>query len=202
MDSPEIKIGSKVNEIVKCSQCKKDTAAAQAYRCKGKKGTTIFVCEGCKNVLEKLFKEETQNPNMPMAVILGVLAGLLTGAVWFGLTVLTNYQVGYVAIGVGFIIGYAVIWGAGKKRGVKLQALSAGITVVTLLISQYFVVHYYLRKFLLENKAKFPGYEGQWVFLSPFNPDVLKQMFSPIGLLIWAVGIYFAYSLPKPKSIA
>ena len=106
-----------------------------------------------------------------------------------------------MAIGVGFLIGYAVIWGSGKKRGASLQILSSGITVLTLLVSQYAIAIYYLRKYLLDHKADFPGYNGQLFLVSPFDPDMLRNMFSPMGLVIWAVGIYFAYSLPKARTI-
>lgn len=200
-DNMEIKIGAKADQIVKCSGCQKEVPTSQCYTYKGKKGESVFLCEVCREATEKAFKAETQNPNMVMAAILGVLAAIIAGVAWFLLSVLTGYQIGYVAIGVGFIIGYAVIWGAGKKRGASLQMLSAAITVVTLLISQYVIVLYYLRKYLLEHKAEFSGYNGQWIFVSPFNPDVLKGMFSPMGVLIWAIGIYFAYSLPKARSI-
>jgi hypothetical protein len=143
MANPEIKIGAKVNEAVTCSQCKKQTTADKAYRCKGKKGTAIFICENCKEVMEKAFKAETENPNIAMAVLLGFFAAIVAGIIWYAFSAITNYQVGYVAIGVGFLIGYAVLLGSGKKRGVRLQMLSAGITVVTLLISQYFLILYY-----------------------------------------------------------
>ena len=200
-DNMEIKIGAKADQVVKCSGCQKEVSAGQCYTYKGKKGESIFLCEACKEATEKTFKEETQNPNMPMATICGMLAAVIAGAAWFLLTILTKYQVGYVAIGMGFIIGYAVIWGAGKKRGVSLQILSGAITLVTLLVSQYVLELYYIRKYLLEQKAEFPGYNGQWIFVSPFSPEVLKDMFSPIGIFIWAIGIYFAYSLPKARSI-
>jgi hypothetical protein len=200
-DNMEIKIGAKANQIVKCNGCQKEVPAGQYYTYKGKKGESVFLCEACRETTEKAFKAETQNPNMVMAAILGILAAIIAGVAWFLLSVLTGYQIGYVAIGVGFIIGHAVIWGAGKKRGASLQILSAAITIVTLLISQYVIVLYYIHKYLLEHRADYPGYNGQWIFVSPFNPDVLKGMFSPMGILIWAIGIYFAYSLPKARSI-
>jgi hypothetical protein len=115
--------------------------------------------------------------------------------------VLTGYQIGYVAIGVGFLIGYAVIFGSGKKRGAPLQIMSAVMTLSTLLIAQYFISLYYVRKYVIEHKAEFPGYQGQWFFISPFNRAILGSIFSPMGILIWAIGIYFAYSLPKSRTI-
>lgn len=197
----QIKIGAKADELVICGQCQGQFTAVQCYTYKGKKGQTVYLCEKCRAVAEKAFKEETQNPNMALAVVLGGIAALIAGVAWYLLTVSTGYQIGYVAIGVGFIIGHAVIWGSGKKRGPSLQIMSAAITVLTLLVSQYFIVLYYARKYLLEHRAEFPGYNGQWFLISPFNSEVIKSMFSPIGLLIWGIGIYFAYSLPKARSI-
>ncbi|MBM3250381.1 MAG: hypothetical protein FJZ09_06035 [Candidatus Omnitrophica bacterium] len=200
-DDFQIKIGAKADESVNCGQCQGQFPAAQRYAYKGKKGQTVYLCEKCHEAAEKAFREETQNPNLAKAAVVGSLAALAAGVAWYLFSVLTGYQIGYVAIGVGFLIGHAVIWGSGKKRGPSLQIISAVITVVTLLVSQYFLVLFYLREYLLEHSAEFPGYNGQWLFVSPFEPDVLKAMFSPIGLIIWGVGIYFAYSLPKARSI-
>jgi Ca2+/H+ antiporter len=135
------------------------------------------------------------------AFLLGMGAAFIAGILWFAISVVTGYQIGYVAIGVGFLIGYAVLFGSGKKRGMPLQIMSAAMTLVTLFASQYFITLFYIRKYLLENKAQFPDYTGQWFLVNPFSPDIIASMISPIGLLIWAVGIYFAYSLPKSRSI-
>ena len=197
----DIKIGAKSDQLVKCSGCQKEVSTGQCYTYKGKKGESIFLCETCREATEKAFKAETENPNMMMAAVMGGAASIVAGILWFLLSVLTGYQIGYVAIGVGFLIGYAVIWGSGKKRGASLQILSSGITVLTLLVSQYAIAIYYLRKYLLDHKADFPGYNGQLFLVSPFDPDMLRNMFSPMGLVIWAVGIYFAYSLPKARTI-
>ena len=197
----KITIGAKADQAVQCSGCQKEVLADQYYTYKGKKGQSVFLCETCRAGIETAYQEETRNPNIAMAAIFGVLASIVSGAAWFLFTVLTGYQIGYVAIGVGFVIGYAVIWASGKKRGLSLQILSTVITTATLLISGYLLELYYIRKYLLEHKADFPNYNGQWVFVSPFHPEVLQDMFSPMGLLIWAIGIYFAYSLPKARTL-
>lgn len=200
-DNTQIKIGAKASESVYCSQCQKEVTGSQCYTYKGKKGEAIFLCDSCREVAEKAFQEETKNPNIAGALFLGALAAIIAGIAWFAITVLTGYQIGYGAIGVGFLIGYAIIFGSGKKRGATLQMMSVALTLVTLFIAQYFISLYYIRKYLLENKAQFPDYDGQWFFVSPFSLEILSTMISPIGLLIWAVGIYFAYSLPKNRII-
>jgi hypothetical protein len=200
-ESGKIQIGSKANINVKCAQCRKEVLGKEAYAYKGKGGEEIFLCETCKTEAEKVFAAETKNPNIVMAVMLGSMAGVVAGIVWYFFAILTGYQIGYIALGVGFIIGWAVIFGSGKKRGPVLQVISAAITLATLFISEYFMTMYYYRQYLLENKAQFPDYNGEIFFLSPFDPEVLSSMISPMGLLIWGIGIYFAYSIPKSRAI-
>lgn len=200
-ENNEIRIGSKAHENVVCAQCSKQVLGNQAYAYKDKNNNSVFLCESCRAEAEKALQEETKSPNIAMAIISGVVAATIAGVAWSLFSVLTGYQIGYIAIGVGFLIGWAVIFGSGKKRGPALQLISAAITLITLLVSQYFMVLYYYRKYLLEHKAEFPDYNGEWFFVSPLNPDVLKDMFSPMGLVIWGIGIYFAYSLPKSRNI-
>lgn len=198
-ENKEIKIGSKANENVTCSQCSKQVLGSQAYTYRGKKNKSIFLCETCREAVEKVFDEETKNSNIVMAVILGLAAAVAAGTGWFFFSILTGYQIGYIAIGVGFLIGWAVIWGSGKKRGAVLQIISAFLTLITLFTSEYFMMLYYYRQYMMKNTEQFPDYSGEWFFISPFNPGLLKDIFSPMGLVIWAIGIYFAYSLPKSR---
>ena len=200
-ENKEIIIGSKVSEIVLCSQCQKEVSGTQYYSYRDKEGQNIFLCDNCRGIAEKAIQEETNNPKIVIALILGLLAAVVAGILWFAISVLTGYQIGYIAIGVGYLIGKAVIWGSGGKRGMPLQIMSAVVTLATLCISQYFITVYYIRQYLQEHIAEFPGYHGQWLFVSPFDSDIISEMVSPIGLLIWAVGIYFAYTIPKSRSI-
>jgi hypothetical protein len=54
---------------------------------------------------------------------------------------------------------------------------------------------------MIDHSAQFPGYDGHWIFVSPFNGGVAKDMFSPMGLAICAIGIHFAYSVPRVRSV-
>lgn len=48
------------------------------------------------------------NDNTPLAVTAGILAALVGAALWAAITVATNYQIGFMAIGVGWLCGFAV----------------------------------------------------------------------------------------------
>ena len=52
---------------------------------------------------EKLLAEE----NLPKAVLFGVLACIAGAVAWALISISTGYQMGYMAIGVGFLVGFA-----------------------------------------------------------------------------------------------
>ena len=136
-DEP-IQIGAKAQQGVVCGQCQQEVPAGQYYSFKGKKGQDVFLCGNCRELAEKSLQAETQNPNWFGGMLLGLLGGLVAGIIWYLILVITNYEIGYVAIGVGYLIGQAIHFGSGKKRGPGLQFLSVGVTLTTLLVAKYF----------------------------------------------------------------
>jgi hypothetical protein len=54
-------------------------------------------------------------PNLLMGLIGGVIAMLVGAVVWGSVTYFTEYQIGWMAIGVGFLVGIAIkFFGRGK----------------------------------------------------------------------------------------
>jgi hypothetical protein len=54
-------------------------------------------------------------PNLLMGLIGGALAMLVSAIVWGAVTYFTEYQIGWMAIGVGFLVGIAIkFFGRGK----------------------------------------------------------------------------------------
>lgn len=45
---------------------------------------------------------------MPLAIAAGLGAALLGAAIWAAITVTTGYKIGWVAVGIGFLVGIAV----------------------------------------------------------------------------------------------
>ncbi len=59
--------------------------------------------------------------NMPLAILGGVVAALIGAAIWAVVTVSTNSQIGFMAIGVGLLVGYAVrILGKGNTQAYSI----------------------------------------------------------------------------------
>src|SRR5262247_16655 len=46
--------------------------------------------------------------NLPAGALAGLAAALLGAAIWAGITYATHFQIGWMAVGVGFLVGIAV----------------------------------------------------------------------------------------------
>lgn len=109
-----------------------------------------------------------------------MIAGIVAGAVWFLIEILTGYRIGYVALGAGYLVGWAVILGAGQKRGPGLQLISTVITLLAVCGASYFSAIYSVNKYLNETIAEGAQFIP-YLWISPFDPDLLKMIVSPMG---------------------
>jgi hypothetical protein len=201
MAEEPIKIGSKAAEDVVCAKCQKTIPGAEAHSFRGKKGEDIYICSVCKEQIDSEFRSETENPNLPGAAVLGLLAGGAATIVWYLVGVFTGYQVGYIALGAGYLVGLAVVWGSGKKRGPALQLMSVGITLLSVLVASYLTMIYYINKGVSEEAAKGGQKVAHYIWVSPFEPELIKALISPMGLLIWGIALYIAFRVPQARKM-
>src|SRR4030095_8695033 len=68
-------------------------------------------------ILQAAMQRIRNEQNLVMAAVAGAAAALFGGWGWGGIPVTTNFQIGWMAVGVGFLVGYAVkIFGKGIDR--------------------------------------------------------------------------------------
>ena len=133
--------------------------------------------------LEQLRLEQ----NLPLGILAGLVASVLGGFLWAVVTVATEYQIGYMAVAIGFMVGFAVRFsgkGIDKIFGVCGAALS-------------------LFGCLLGNLLSLVGFaanqEGLGYF-ETFNlinlsvlPEIMISGFSPMDILFYGIAIYEGY---------
>lgn len=205
MDAQKLHIGSHAEKSMICSDCKKAIPAGRSHTYKNDDAQDVHFCDECKKKVDHALTAETKNPFYLGAVLLGVAAALLGGAAWYFFVITTNWEVGYIAIGLGYLIGLAVYFGAKKKRGASLQFLSAGLTLLSLIAAEFFIMAYFLGKDIAAHPEEWGGVslntmEIIELFLSDLSAFA-QDAFSPISLLIWAVALYVAYTVPKPRAL-
>jgi len=129
--------------------------------------------------------------------LVGGIVGALVGAVaasvvWYGVVALSGWQVGLVAIVVGFIVGKAAVFGAGGRGSIPLVVVSAAFTLAALVVSEYLIVyHFIVQEF---------GGEGLISVVPPFYFVVTVAIESvqadPLTLVFWAFALFQAVAIP------
>ena len=134
---------------------------------------------------ERLASEE----NLGLAIGAGAAAALAGAATWAAITVATEYQIGFMAVGVGFLVGYAVRI-AGKGISMPFGVVGAVFSLIGCGVGN-----------LLTVSAFIAADEGVGIFevLGQLDLTTIQEImiatFSPIDLLFYAIAVYYGYSL-------
>jgi hypothetical protein len=136
------------------------------------------------------FQERLDNEqNLLLGLLAGGAAALLGAILWAAVTVITDYQIGWMAVGLGFLVGWAVRrFGRGQRpifglagAGLALAGCILGnvLTAAVIISQQESVSLFSVLVFLL---------------LSPgLVLELLVSMFSPMDLLFYGIALYEGY---------
>lgn len=90
----------------------------------------------------------------PMGIAAGLLAGLIGAAAWAAIAFYANLEIGYLAWGIGGLVGFAVASGAGKT-GPVLGGIAVLITIASICGGKFAVVETEIQSSLTEVYADF-----------------------------------------------
>ncbi|WP_238531026.1 hypothetical protein [Imtechella halotolerans] len=133
--------------------------------------------------LEK-FKTEQE---LPKAIITGIVVGVLAALLWGAITVATGYQIGFMAIAVGALVGLSIRF---VGKGVdKIFGISGGIiAVLSCVLGNFFSIIGFI--------ANTEGL-GYFETLNVFNYSqlipIMIETFSGIDLLFYGIAAYEGY---------
>lgn len=141
--------------------------------------------------LEQLMREKHAEQSLPLAILAGLAASIIAAVIWAAITYATNFQIGFMAIGVGFLVGYTVNY-FGKGFSVSFGIVGASFALFGCLAGNLLTSFIALSQ-LEESSAAIVLF----AFLaSPgIIVDIMKETFSPIDLLFYAIAIYEGYKL-------
>ena len=133
--------------------------------------------------IEKLRLEQ----NFPLGIIAGTVAAIIGALLWAVITLLTNYQIGYMAIAVGFLVGYAVrIGGKGIDRIYGI--VGAVLAFIGCLLGNFFSSVGYMANYFEI------GYFEMFSMMDFSTAiELMKETFSVIDLLFYGFAIYEGY---------
>lgn len=134
-----------------------------------------------------LLQHIRDNQNLSMGFVGGLGAALIGAAVWAVITAFTQYQFGFMAVGVGFLVGYAV-----RKLGQGVDPIfgyfGAGLSLLGCVVGN-----------LLTTCVIVSQQDGIALgeVLAGLNlsvaVEIMKFTFSPIDLLFYGLALYYGH---------
>ena len=137
-------------------------------------------------------------------IVGGAIGAVLATGLWYGVVAITNWQVGIVAIAVGFIVGQGVVLGAGRHPSIMLVPISLAFTLVSLVVSEYLIANHFYNAAVAEIAAEMGLSTGEVTDIADLaglpNTPLELVRFSlesdPITLVFWAIAGWEAFVIP------
>jgi phosphate/sulfate permease len=127
--------------------------------------------------------------NFVAGLIAGAVAALVGAVIWAVITDVTGYQIGFMAIGVGFIVGYAVRV-AGKGIDQSFAIMGAALALLGCVVGNALAV------LGIVASQEDMTYAELWSRVDlPILADLMSTTFSPMDLVFYAIAIYEGYKL-------
>jgi hypothetical protein len=132
----EIRAGTEKEKIIeKLVQMGADSESANAV-----------VEEVYKYAIDRAKRERFTNEFLPTALIGGIGAAIISGILWGLLVILTGYEFGFAAWGVGFLCGYGVLLLTKGKKGAPLQGIAIVSSLLGIFIGKYITFFHFLKE--------------------------------------------------------
>jgi len=181
---------------VACSVCGTTSQSTEGWLFRPTKEGQLPICPSCISKIQQELEQQSQDINMSGAVLCGALAALIGAGIWYGLVVLSNYKLGIVAIGVGWLVGKGVVLGSGNKRSGSLQLAGGLLALAALIGGEYLIVNYFARKYI----EGFTGWLTPGQFLIVY-PRILAQGKWILDVVFYLIAIYEGAIQPRPVKL-
>jgi len=178
---------------VRCYICGAFSETPDQWKYRLRLGGHSPVCPSCAGKAAMEIEEMTNHPNLLGAVLLGALATLAGSVAWYVAAVVTNRQYMILAIGVGWLVGKAVVLGSGNKRGAELQVAAAALAFIGILGGRYLLVNHFV-------SVVAPNRASAWLTLQQFiaiNGRLLQNGNGFFDLLCSVIAVCYALALPR-----
>ena len=127
--------------------------------------------------------------NLPMGIGYGIIAMLVSALLWATITVAVDYQIGYMAIGVGFIVGFAIRYG-GKGLDQIYGISGASLALVGCALGNLLSVVGYA------SNANGMGYFEIIEMLDlTLVTELMVDTFNPLDAVFYGIALYYGYKL-------
>ncbi len=133
-----------------------------------------------------------------VALVAAGMAALVGGALWGLIVIWTDYEIGYMATGIGLLTGFAVVFFSGK-RGFTFQTIAVVAALAGITIGKYVAFYAIFKELVAE---EFGAAAASYVTL--FSVELIQifieaipEIVSPYDILWIILAVIAAWSVPK-----
>ena len=128
------------------------------------------------------------------AIAAGLVAALAGGIVWGLIVKISDYEVGFVAWGIGFVAGSAVVLATRGAKGPQLQVIAVVSALLGILLGKYLSFAFGIQEEADAVGVSIGLLSGDMFRLFRENLDVVFSLFD----LLWVgFAVFSAWRIPK-----
>lgn len=142
----------------------------------------------------QMFQEQLRSEqNLAAGVAAGLVAAIASAVVWALITAVTNFQIGFMAVGVGYLVGFAV---GTFGKGINTYF---GIAGAVLALAGCILGNVLAACIQVSKELEIPLTN----VISSLNPELIgilmETWFGPIDLLFYGLAVYGGYRMSFRK---
>ena len=144
-------------------------------------------------------EEQITTESYTPAIIGAGLSAVIGGIIWGLIVIATNYEIGFMAWGMGWLAGFAVVKLSKGKKGLPFQVIAVLSSLLGIFIGKYFTFHHFLKESVLKEYGADAASN-----VTILSGKVIEIFFDGIGSmlgifdLLWvALAVMTAWKIPK-----
>jgi hypothetical protein len=139
--------------------------------------------------LEALVASYQQDQRLFLGALAGLLASIVGAGLWALITLKTEYQIGWMAVGVGFLVGLAIRT-AGRGVTEIFGYLGAGLALFGCLLGNLLTICGVLTQ---QSELPFLAVFAGMCSEPGVTLSILKDTFHPMDALFYGIAVYEGY---------
>jgi len=139
--------------------------------------------------IQRLEFEVRGRQRLLLGAVAGAIAAAVGAAVWAGIVYYAQMEIAWIAIGIGFLVGFAVRT-AGRGVTPKFGILGALLSLLSVVCGKYFAIIAFVAQEMDQGIVETMGLFGPAELL-----EIFKETFSFFDLLFYGIAVYMGYNL-------
>ena len=174
-------------QIERCGLCG-TPLASEYYRVHGR-----TACAGCASAAQNGEANGQKNTAFTRALLFGIGAAIIGLAGYAAFTIATSFYIGYVALGVGYIVARAMKFGSGGRGGRPFQIVAVILTYLAIALAEIPIALWEVRAHLPSGRMLAVAIRLLPIGLTSPIREMRDPIHGLINLVILYVGLQIAW---------